>query len=111
MRHIAILAALLCVSPCLRAADTIIFQPAGGANLDQAAFAQWVDGKESLIAEDAAKDGPYSVMWTALTRPDWRSMNALIATICNTEVRVVEYSLLSFRAEWSTLRQLRKPCC
>lgn len=71
MRPVAILTVLLLVSPCLRAADTPVFQPAGGASLDPAAFAQWADGKETPIAEDVAKDGPYSVMWTAEKRPDW----------------------------------------
>ena len=74
MKRIAILAALLLVSPCVRAADTPVFQPAGGESLDQAAFTQWVDGKETPIADDAAKDGPYSVVWTAQKRPDWRGV-------------------------------------
>jgi hypothetical protein len=74
MKHIAILTALLLVSPCLQAADTPVFQTADGANLDQAAFAQWVNGKETPIAADAAKDGPYSVVWTMQKRPDWRGV-------------------------------------
>ena len=74
MRFTAILAILLLVSPSLRAADTPIFQPAGGSSLDKAVFAQWVDGKESPIAEDQAKDGPSTVVWTAKKRPDWRGV-------------------------------------
>ncbi len=70
MKHIAVLTAILLVSPCVRAAGAPVFLPAGGANLDQAAFSQWVDGKEMPIAED----GPYSVMWTTQKRPDWRGV-------------------------------------
>lgn len=48
-----------------------MFESAGGASFDPSAFTQWVDGKETPIAEDAAKDGPNSVVWGATNRPDW----------------------------------------
>ncbi|MBN2475476.1 MAG: hypothetical protein JXB62_12770 [Pirellulales bacterium] len=74
MKPIDILTALLLVSPCVPAADAAVFQPAADANLDRTVFAQWVDGKETPIAEDAAKDGPGSVVWIANRMPDWRGV-------------------------------------
>jgi len=73
MKYIVI-TALLLVLPLVRAAETPGFQPTGGANLDQVTFAQWVDGKEISIAQDIAKDGAHSVMWTVQRRPDWRGV-------------------------------------
>ncbi len=74
MKYMTILTVLLLLSPCVRAADIPVFQPIGGANLDPAAFAQWVDEKETPIAKEAAKDGPYSVVWTSQKSPDWRGV-------------------------------------
>ena len=65
---------LALVSPWLQAADAPIAQSAGGAILDRSAFTQWVDGEETPIAEDAAKDGPDSVVWGGKNRPDWRGV-------------------------------------
>lgn len=50
------------------------FLPLGGASLDQAAFTQWVDGKESPLSEAQAKGGPSAVVWTEKTRPEWRGV-------------------------------------
>ena len=47
------------------------FQPTPKALLDPAAFVQWVDGKTSAFAEESAKGGPASVVWTNDTMPDW----------------------------------------
>ena len=44
MKYTAMLTALLLISARVWAADIPVFQPSGGANLDPAAFAQWVDG-------------------------------------------------------------------
>jgi len=55
-------------------ADTPTFQPVGGASLDKTAFAQSVGGKESPIAEHAAKGGPVAVVWSGRKRPDWRGV-------------------------------------
>ncbi len=74
MKQIAMLAAMMLVPPCVGAAAAAVFQPAGDANLDRAGFAQWVAGRETPIAEDSAKDGPYSVVWTAQKRPEWRGV-------------------------------------
>ena len=74
MRFAAILTTLLFVWPSVQAADAPRFQPAGGASLDKAAFAQWVGGEESPIAEDAAKGGPSAVVWSGRKRPDWRGV-------------------------------------
>ena len=62
---------LLTLLPALRADNSPSFEPSGGSALDKAAFTQWVDGKETPIAEDAAKGGPAAVMWTAKSKPDW----------------------------------------
>ena len=69
------LAVLLLTSlPALRAAGSPSFEPSGGSALDKAAFTQWVDGKETPIAEDAAKGGPGAVVWTAKSKPDWQGV-------------------------------------
>lgn len=41
------------------------------ANLDSQAFAQWCDGRQTPIGEQAAKSGPAAVVWTTDSRPDW----------------------------------------
>ncbi|MGB2823613.1 MAG: hypothetical protein WBF17_21715 [Phycisphaerae bacterium] len=69
-----VLVAALLASPSVRAAEAPIFQPGGGASLDEATFAQWVGGRESPIAEDAAKRGPSAVVWSGRKRPDWRGV-------------------------------------
>lgn len=74
MKYIAMLTAVLCVSSCVRAAGPHIFEPTGGENLDPAAFGQWVNGQETPMAQDVAKDGPHSVVWTAKKQPDWRGV-------------------------------------
>lgn len=48
------------------------FRPQGGAVLDAAVFAQWVDGVETPVAETDAKGGPSAVVWTERTKPDFR---------------------------------------
>ncbi len=48
--------------------------PLRAALLDKAAFAQWVAGAETAIAEAAAKGGPQDVTWTQDSRPDWRGV-------------------------------------
>lgn len=58
----------------MRAVAEPDFVPVGGGALDPAAFAQWVDGEEIIIDEGAAKDGPYSVVWTKGKKPDWRGV-------------------------------------
>jgi len=70
----AVLLAVLLASLSVRAADRPVPQPGGGASLDKEAFAQWVDGKESPIPEDAAKGGPGAVVWSGRKRPDWRGV-------------------------------------
>src|SRR3954469_12392316 len=68
--------ASLALSPLARlhAADTPAFPPAGGSSLDRTTFAQWVDAKETLIAESAARGGPGSVVWTTKSKPDWQGV-------------------------------------
>lgn len=41
--------------------------------LDPAAFAQWVDGKETPVSAEQAKDGPAAVVWTAGRNPGTHS--------------------------------------
>jgi len=62
--------ALLLTDFALRAA----FEPAGGSILDRAGFKQWVDGNETPVADETAKDGPASVLWTETSKPDWRGV-------------------------------------
>ncbi len=42
--------------------------PLESANLDPAAFTQWVDGAEREVK---VKNGPRQVMWTQDSRPEW----------------------------------------
>lgn len=74
MKRIATLTILLLTASFVQAADTPRFEPVVGENLDRDALAQWVDGKETPLAEDATKDGPYSIVWTVQKRPDWRGV-------------------------------------
>ncbi len=69
-RHLIIVVALVLSPQVLRGADNG-FEPMGGATIDKSAFTQWVDGRESPIAEADAKGGPSAVIWTAQTRPEW----------------------------------------
>lgn len=43
--------------------------------LDPAAFAQWVDGRETPVPEARAKNGPCDVVWTRDARVDWRGVD------------------------------------
>ena len=73
-RHL-MLVAVLVLSPqaMLRGADDV-FQPIGGSSIDKAAFAQWVDGRETPVSEVHAKGGPTAVVWTARSRPEFRGV-------------------------------------
>ena len=46
------------------------FQAIQDASLDRAAFAQWVDGASSPIADKA----PTAAVWTAKAKPDWQGV-------------------------------------
>lgn len=50
------------------------FEAFDAALLDAAVFAESVGGKESPIAEPAAKNGPRSVIWTQQGTPDFRGV-------------------------------------
>lgn len=41
------------------------------ADLDPAAFGEWVDGKAATIGADRLRDGPSGVVWTRDSQPDW----------------------------------------
>src|SRR5690242_314651 len=41
------------------------------ADLDPAAFSEWVDGKAAAIGADRLRDGPAGVVWTRDSQPDW----------------------------------------
>src|SRR5678815_653472 len=73
--RLALISAIAALSAHLSdAAGVPSTQPIGGNILDAAAFAQWLDGRESPIADEAAKIGPSSVVWTAQGKPDWRGV-------------------------------------
>ncbi|MHB8973979.1 MAG: NHL repeat-containing protein [Pirellulaceae bacterium] len=66
-RTLTFVVALLFVSVLV--AQDNVFQSVGGSALDNAAFMQWVDGKESPLSESEAKGGPNAVVWTSNTMP------------------------------------------
>ncbi|MFO0929476.1 MAG: hypothetical protein U0736_21015 [Gemmataceae bacterium] len=70
MRH-PILAALSLVLLASTPVAGAALDPVGGAVLDRATFAQWVDGAETPIPEQAARGGPRAVVWAAGGQPDW----------------------------------------
>lgn len=66
------LALLLLASPAAsRAAEPAAFGPIQASLLDREAFAQWLDGKETTIPDQAARGGPRAVVWTTNGRSDW----------------------------------------
>ncbi len=74
-----LLAALLCCGGCIRAQQSaqgsapLALQPAPettlrATDLDEAAFAEWSDGAETLLTGRAARGGAQSVIWTDKAR-------------------------------------------
>ena len=50
------------------------FAALDGSQLDAAAFAESLEGKEAPIPDSAAKTGPASVVWTTKTKPEFRGV-------------------------------------
>lgn len=68
-----IIACVLLKSQTTLAADAD-FRPVGGSLLDNSAFSQWVDGKETPISEPDANGGATAVAWTAKSKPEFRGV-------------------------------------
>ena len=63
---------LLTITSTTRAAEPPpAVTPVQLAQLDATTFADWVDGVETPIPTDRAKNGPRDVIWTAQSRVDW----------------------------------------
>ncbi|MEZ0388742.1 MAG: hypothetical protein ACAI34_16840, partial [Verrucomicrobium sp.] len=65
------LAVVACAEPCFAEATADALK---AETLDPLAFADWAGGKESSISEQAAKNGPSSVVWTTARLPDFRGV-------------------------------------
>jgi hypothetical protein len=75
MKHIWLMTiAVLLLTLSTRAAESTAFPLPKASSLDSAAFAQYVDGRETPIAPTSAKAGPASVVWTARSTPDNRGV-------------------------------------
>ncbi len=54
--------------------ETPAFSPLGVSLLDGAAFAQWLEGKESPVPGEPPKGGPQAVVWTSTGKPEFRGV-------------------------------------
>ncbi|MBA3937067.1 MAG: discoidin domain-containing protein, partial [Planctomycetes bacterium] len=63
---------LLAVVLCARLSGAELFQPVlDKADLDAAAFSEWMDGKETVIGPDRRREGPAWVVWTRDSQAGW----------------------------------------
>jgi hypothetical protein len=67
---LAVCALLACTAHVATAADPFA-QVLMKADLDPATFAEWMDGKETVIGADRRREGPAWVVWTRDSQAGW----------------------------------------